>query len=126
MKGNNWPNWSCQSRPASFFQSARGPVVLITVGVLFALDQSGISFGRTWPLILIVIGVMKLMERLAAHQPPVPPPYGQQPPFGQQPPYPPPPGAKPPYGAYPPPPPPPPQPPDPFADPGAVPGRRRQ
>jgi len=74
-------------------QAARGPVMMITIGVLFALHQAGVlSFGRTWPLILIVLGIMKLIERTAG---PVQPPF----PSAQQPPYqpPPPPYGRPPY-----------------------------
>jgi hypothetical protein len=49
-----------------FFRAIQGPIVLITLGVLFAFHQARIfSFGRTWPLLIIVIGVMKLLERLA-------------------------------------------------------------
>jgi len=45
-------------------QAIRGPVLLITVGALFAIHQAGLlSFSRTWPLIIIVIGIMKLLER---------------------------------------------------------------
>ena len=61
-------------------QAVRGPILLITLGILFAMHQAGfVSFARTWPLMLIVLGVMKLVERMVA--PPVafvPPPYGQQ------------------------------------------------
>lgn len=54
------------TKTALFFQAIRGPVLLITIGVLFALEQSGvIAFTRTWPLIIIVIGFMKLLERMA-------------------------------------------------------------
>lgn len=54
------------SRSAMFLQAIRGPVLLITIGVLFAMQEAGIvSFSRTWPLILIVIGLMKLLERMA-------------------------------------------------------------
>ncbi len=116
MKGNCWRNAADSNRGVALLQAARGPVVLITIGGLFLLNQVGLSFGRTWPLILIVIGVMKLLERLAAHQFPGAP-YTQQGPYA-----PPPPGATPPYGAYGPPPPPPP---DPFANPAGQ-GRHRQ
>jgi Domain of unknown function (DUF5668) len=62
------------NRTAQFAQAVRGPVLLITVGTLFAIHQAGIlPFFRTWPLILIVVGVMKLLERLyVAPQPPSP------------------------------------------------------
>lgn len=64
------------NRTALFLQAIRGPILLITIGALFALAQAGvISFTRTWPLIIIVIGVMKLFERLAAPSP-FPPPGG--------------------------------------------------
>ena len=45
-----------------------GPAVIITVGVLFLLDQmrSGyFSFGNTFPVILIVIGAISLASNLA-------------------------------------------------------------
>jgi len=59
-----------------FAQAIRGPILLITVGVLFAMQQSGaLPFSHTWPLLIIVIGVLKLIERMVAQpQPPVPPP----------------------------------------------------
>jgi hypothetical protein len=70
-------------------QAIRGPILLITLGILFAMHQAGTaSFARTWPTILIVLGVMKLVERMAA--PPTPPyvppaypqAYGPRPPAG--------------------------------------------
>ncbi|HTQ87380.1 MAG TPA: DUF5668 domain-containing protein [Candidatus Solibacter sp.] len=41
-----------------------GPAVLITVGVIFMADRwwPGFSFHRLWPLILIVIGLVRLLE----------------------------------------------------------------
>lgn len=52
------------SRTAVYIQAIRGPVLLVTAGVLFAIHQAGVlSFSRTWPLLVIVIGVMKLLER---------------------------------------------------------------
>jgi hypothetical protein len=42
----------------------RGPVMLILLGVLVAMDHAGaIGFTRTWPVLLIVFGVFKLAER---------------------------------------------------------------
>lgn len=48
-----------------FLQAIRGPIMLITTGTLVALDYfQGISFlRRTWPVLLIVFGVMKLLEK---------------------------------------------------------------
>jgi uncharacterized protein YaaW (UPF0174 family) len=51
-----------------FLCAVRGPVMLITLGVLLAIDHVGtVSFARTWPVLLIVFGVFKLMERSGAH-----------------------------------------------------------
>jgi hypothetical protein len=46
-----------------------GPAVIITVGVLFLLDQvrgGDFSFGNTYPVILIVIGVISLAAAAAS------------------------------------------------------------
>lgn len=86
-----------------------GPAILVTVGVLFLLENtSDINFGRTWPAILLVIGVVKLVQSNASYTGHV----GTLPPGSN---------------AYPPPPPPPPptsfqgtnppEPPAPSADP---------
>lgn len=48
-------------------RAIRGPIVLITIGTLFAIDHFGsFSFNRTWPVLIIVIGLMKLIERSGA------------------------------------------------------------
>jgi hypothetical protein len=45
-----------------------GPAMLITLGILFLLDSvSRLGFGRTWPAILLVIGVVKLMQGNASN-----------------------------------------------------------
>lgn len=57
-------------------QAVRGPLMMITLGILLAIDHFGqYSFGRTWPLLVIVFGVLKLAERAAAPPPqePFPP-----------------------------------------------------
>jgi hypothetical protein len=67
------------SRASLFAQAIRGPIMLITVGILFAIHQAGvISFTRSWPLILIVVGVMKLFERMYIPHA-TPPPPGDRP-----------------------------------------------
>jgi uncharacterized membrane protein YhhN len=39
----------------------RGPVIMITIGVLFLLDNlTSFQIGQTWPIFLIVLGVMAL------------------------------------------------------------------
>lgn len=46
-----------------------GPAVLITVGVLFLLDQMRggyFSFSNTWPVILLVIGAVNLSAALSS------------------------------------------------------------
>ncbi len=50
-----------------FLCAVRGPVMLITLGVLLSIDHFGnVSFARTWPVLLIVFGIFKLMERSGA------------------------------------------------------------
>jgi len=82
-------------RPACVCERCRtrklmGPAVLVTVGVLFLLENvSSVNFGKTWPAILLVIGVVKLMQSNASYAghvgplpagsssyPPTPPPPG--------------------------------------------------
>jgi hypothetical protein len=60
-----------------------GPAILITIGVLFLVQQShwAYHFGRTWPVILLVIGGIKLAEALASdagHNTQQNPPYPPQ------------------------------------------------
>lgn len=50
-------------------RSLMGPAVIITVGVLFLLDQMRggyFSFSNTWPVILLVIGAINLVCALAS------------------------------------------------------------
>jgi hypothetical protein len=51
----------------SLVQAIRGPIMLITLGSLVAMDYFGVyGFSRTWPLLIIIFGVLKLLERAAA------------------------------------------------------------
>jgi len=60
-----------------------GPAIIITVGVLFLLDQmsgGNFSFGNTYPVILIVIGAISLAAaassaegHVSGHVPPAAP-----------------------------------------------------
>jgi len=45
-----------------------GPVVLITLGVLFLVGRMGwgYGFGDLWPALLVVIGLVKVAEALAS------------------------------------------------------------
>jgi hypothetical protein len=50
-------------RPATLGHAICGPLLLITLGLLLAEDQVGsVSFGRTWPVLLIVFGLCKLAD----------------------------------------------------------------
>ena len=56
-----------------------GPAVLITLGVLFLLDQVvhvyWMEFGRTWPALLIVIGLVMFLQHNASSEGHVPRDY---------------------------------------------------
>ena len=53
----------------SIWSMIRGPIILIALGVLFAIDQFGsYSFSRTWPVLLILFGLLKLLERVVVSQ----------------------------------------------------------
>ena len=56
----------CNCRSCTI-RSLMGPAVLITVGVLFLLEQthSGFSFRQTWPVMLVVIGIINLASAMA-------------------------------------------------------------
>jgi hypothetical protein len=74
-----------------------GPAMLITIGVLFLLENlHALSFGRTWPVILLVIGAVKLLQGSASTEghiltpgPGTTPPGGPIPPVPPEPPTPP-------------------------------------
>lgn len=55
-----------------------GPVILITIGVLFLIDRfTEFRFSQIWPVLLIVIGILKLLggrRRRDGYFPPPPPP----------------------------------------------------
>ncbi len=77
-------NWGLLGgyRPACVCERCRtnrlmGPALLVTIGVMFLLHSiSEIGLDRTWPAILLVIGVVKLMQSnssWAGHIGPLPP-----------------------------------------------------
>jgi hypothetical protein len=70
-----------------------GPAILITLGVLFLLQQTnwGWSWGfhRTWPVLLIVIGIIKVLQYTAPIEGHVPVGYIAPAPFVNPPPAPP-------------------------------------
>jgi LiaI-LiaF-like transmembrane region len=56
----------------SYRASLTWPVLLITLGLMFLLDEFAPQWGfrRTWPVLLVVIGILKLIE---SGRPPRPP-----------------------------------------------------
>jgi len=68
-------------------RAIRGPVTLITIGVLFVVQNfTPYGFDQTWPVLLIVFGFLTLLGRTTAPPlpdapppvPPYPPNYGWQ------------------------------------------------
>jgi TM2 domain-containing membrane protein YozV len=61
-----------------------GAALLIGLGALFLLDNMGVPvfrhFGKLWPVILIVIGLLLLQKRMAGGAPPTPGPQPPAPP----------------------------------------------
>ncbi len=60
-----------------------GPILLITIGTLFLIDRfTAFSFGeKTWPVLLIVVGALRLLgggRRRRDYIQPPPPPGGAQ------------------------------------------------
>ena len=50
---------------AEVTRAARGPVLLIVLGLLFVGDYFGpFPFYKTWPVLLIAYGALKLLERV--------------------------------------------------------------
>jgi hypothetical protein len=72
----------------SLVRAIRGPITLITVGVLFAFNNfTPYGFSQTWPVLLIVFGLLSLLRRGTEQAPPPPPPGGPGfPPYGYPPP----------------------------------------
>ena len=63
---NTWRHCNC---PRCRTHGLMGPAILITLGVLFlAGEYSQYSFGELWPIILIVIGAVKVAEALASNE----------------------------------------------------------
>jgi hypothetical protein len=72
----------------SIVSAIRGPITLITLGVLFALNNfTPYGFHQTWPVLLIVFGLLTLLRRgvepVQASAPGAPPPWNY-PPSGTQ------------------------------------------
>jgi len=85
---------------AALVRAVKGPIILITIGVLFAFDRfTDFRFSQTWPVLLIVIGLLQLaggsrrrfyggyppQYNSAQYNPPPPPPPPNDPPSGVRP-----------------------------------------
>ena len=70
-------------------RAIKGPVIMITIGVLFAANRfTDYHFQETWPILLIVIGILQLVAgrgRRADYYPPPGAPHQQAHPMYQQP-----------------------------------------
>jgi hypothetical protein len=54
----------------SFLQAIRGPIMLIALGTLVAIDYAGVyGFWRTWPILIILFGLLKLLEHSGVKPP---------------------------------------------------------
>ncbi len=63
-------------------RAIRGPLLLIALGVLLLLQRfTDFGFHRSWPILIILFGVLKLAERAVLHVGPPSGP-GQPPPAG--------------------------------------------
>ena len=88
MAGHPAPGCVCAHCRARGFM---GPAILVTLGALFLLEAVHVvGFGRTWPVLLLVIGLVKVLQSNApttGHMEPPPPPVGgaQAPPPPQPP-----------------------------------------
>jgi Domain of unknown function (DUF5668) len=75
-----------RDREPSLMRAIRGPITLITVGVLFALNNFTLyTFDKTWPVLLIVFGLLSLLKRGMEPVAPPPPPVQPYPPPPVQP-----------------------------------------
>ncbi|MGI9102674.1 MAG: LiaI-LiaF-like domain-containing protein [Terriglobales bacterium] len=62
------PGGSCYC-PNCRSRGLMGPAVLITLGILFMLSEFDVAnFGRTWPILLIVIGLVKVLASSASKE----------------------------------------------------------
>ena len=53
------------SNTLNFIRAARSPVQLVVLGVIFLLSYANVSgISKTWPVLLISYGIMKLLEWL--------------------------------------------------------------
>ena len=65
----------CAMNQYLFLRRMRGPIILLTFGITAILDEyAGISYAHSWPLYIIVWGLLKLAENaILAQNPPATP-----------------------------------------------------
>jgi uncharacterized membrane protein YphA (DoxX/SURF4 family) len=62
---------------ANLLRAIRWPITLITLGALFALNNfTNYGFHQTWPVLLIVFGLLSLLGRTTGVPPKEPPRCG--------------------------------------------------
>jgi hypothetical protein len=71
------------NRTFLLIRAIRGPLLLIALGVLLLLQRfTDFGFERSWPILVILFGVLKLAERAALHAVSTSGGPGQTPPAG--------------------------------------------
>jgi hypothetical protein len=56
---------NAQTRQIALIRAVFGPVMLTIIGAMFVVDYSGgPSIGKTWPVLVIAAGLLKLAEFL--------------------------------------------------------------
>ena len=56
------------NRTYMLVRAVRGPLLLITLGVLLLLQRfTNFNLSQSWPILVILFGVLKLAERAALH-----------------------------------------------------------
>jgi hypothetical protein len=70
------------NRTFMLIRAIRGPLLLIALGILLLLQRfTDFGFERSWPILVILFGVLKLAERAVLHAVSTSGP-GQTPPAG--------------------------------------------
>ncbi len=60
--------------PGQLLGALRGPLILITLGTLLAIDHAGgLRIVRSWPILIIAFGLLKLAEFALGSAPPASP-----------------------------------------------------
>ena len=61
------------AQQAPLVRAIRGPILLMLIGALFALDHfTEYRIAQTWPVLLIIAGVLMLLGRLSRERAMVP------------------------------------------------------